>query len=226
MRAYSEDLREEIVAAIERGMPKAQAARALDVSLSSVKRYARMARRGESLTPKKSPGRPPRQARNPSAPRGRRKGAPGRTRLPKAPLPGALTGSTLSDSTVRRLMKRLGFSQKTDSGGAGTRRLLESRPEGYLRRADRAQAANLLRRDGYEHSLSATYGWAKKGRRAYRSVPRNHGKNTTLLASSKSVEGMGPSLAVEGATDRRGLRDVRGAGPGAESARGSGGGHG
>jgi transposase len=36
---------------------------------------------------------------------------------------------------------------------------------------------------------------------AYCSVPRNHGKNTTLLASM-SVEGMGPSLAIEGATDR------------------------
>ena len=32
-------------------------------------------------------------------------------------------------------------------------------------------------------------------------MPRNRGPNTTLL-SSMSVEGMGPSLAVEGATDR------------------------
>ena len=32
------------------------------------------------------------------------------------------------------------------------------------------------------------------------SVPRNRGKNTTLL-SSMSMEGMGPSLAVEGATN-------------------------
>jgi hypothetical protein len=44
-------------------------------------------------------------------------------------------------------------------------------------------------------------GWAKKGERAYCSVPRNRGKNTTLL-SSMSVEGMGPALAVEGATNR------------------------
>jgi DDE superfamily endonuclease len=44
------------------------------------------------------------------------------------------------------------------------------------------------------------YGWSKKGRRAYCSVPRNRGKNTTVLASM-SVEGMGPSLAVEGATN-------------------------
>jgi transposase len=58
MRAYSEDLRKKIVAAIERGVPKAQAARTFDVSLSSVKRYARSARQGDSLTPKKSPRRP------------------------------------------------------------------------------------------------------------------------------------------------------------------------
>src|SRR5215213_5204879 len=55
-------------------------------------------------------------------------------------------------------------------------------------------------RDGNQHiPLSPVYGWSKKGRRAHCSVPRNRGKNTTLLASM-SVEGMGPSLAVEGAT--------------------------
>ena len=48
-------------------------------------------------------------------------------------------------------------------------------------------------------SLSPLYGWSRKGERANCSVPRNRGKNTTLLASM-SVEGMGPSLAVEGAT--------------------------
>jgi transposase len=53
---------------------------------------------------------------------------------------------------------------------------------------------------GTNTSLSPLYGWSKKGQRAYGSVPRNRGKNTTLL-SSMSIEGMGPSLAVEGATD-------------------------
>jgi transposase len=55
---------------------------------------------------------------------------------------------------------------------------------------------------GTNTSLSAVYGWAKKGERAHCSVPRNRAKNTTLL-SSMSVEGMGPSLAVEGATTAR-----------------------
>jgi transposase len=52
---------------------------------------------------------------------------------------------------------------------------------------------------GTNTSLSPVYGWSKKGERAYCLVPRNRGKNTTLL-SSMSIEGMGPSLAVEGAT--------------------------
>jgi transposase len=52
---------------------------------------------------------------------------------------------------------------------------------------------------GTNISLSPLYGWAKKGQRARCSVPRNRGKNTTLLASM-TIEGMGPPLSVEGAT--------------------------
>ena len=52
---------------------------------------------------------------------------------------------------------------------------------------------------GTNTSLSALYAWAPKGEWAPCSVPRNRGKNMMLLASM-SVEGMGPSLAVEGST--------------------------
>ena len=60
MKAYSEDLRQKIVEATERDVPKAQAARRFDMSLSSVKRYVRwFARRAASLAPGKASGRPP-----------------------------------------------------------------------------------------------------------------------------------------------------------------------
>lgn len=52
---------------------------------------------------------------------------------------------------------------------------------------------------GANTSLSVLRAWSRRGERAYCSVPRNRGKNTTLLASM-SMEGMGPSLAVEGTT--------------------------
>ena len=41
---------------------------------------------------------------------------------------------------------------------------------------------------------------APKGERAYGKVPRNRGKNTTLIASM-SLSGMGESVCVKGATD-------------------------
>ena len=52
---------------------------------------------------------------------------------------------------------------------------------------------------GTNTSLSPLYGWTRRGRRAYFEAPRNWGANVTLL-SSMSLEGMGPSLAVEGST--------------------------
>jgi transposase len=59
MNAYSEDLREKIVEALERGIGKSQAARTFSVSLSSVKRYAKLAEEGRPLAPKKRPGSKP-----------------------------------------------------------------------------------------------------------------------------------------------------------------------
>ncbi|MDQ5828255.1 MAG: IS630 transposase-related protein [Chloroflexota bacterium] len=56
MKAYSKDLPQKIVDAIERGMPKAEAARTFGVGISTVKRYATKAQRGEPLEPRKAPG--------------------------------------------------------------------------------------------------------------------------------------------------------------------------
>jgi transposase len=60
MRAYSLDLREKIVdAVLGRGMSKEEAARTFGVGISSVKRYATKAQRGEPLEPGKAPGKRP-----------------------------------------------------------------------------------------------------------------------------------------------------------------------
>jgi transposase len=59
MNPYSEDLRKKIVKAVERGMPKIQAARTFGAGISSVKRCVAAAREGRSLAPKKRPGSKP-----------------------------------------------------------------------------------------------------------------------------------------------------------------------
>jgi transposase len=50
--------------------------------------------------------------------------------------------------------------------------------------------------------MTRRYARAPKGERAYGSVPRNRGKNTTLLASM-SIEGMGAAMAVERSTTQK-----------------------
>jgi transposase len=54
---------------------------------------------------------------------------------------------------------------------------------------------------GTHTSMTRRYARAPKGERAYGSVPRNRGPNTTLLASM-SLSGMGGAMAVEGATTK------------------------
>lgn len=69
--------------------------------------------------------------------------------------------------------------------------------------AGEVDAARLVFVDemGTNVSLSPLYAWSRKGERAFGSAPRNWGKNVTLLASV-TRRGLGPCLAVEGATTR------------------------
>ncbi|HEX5914143.1 MAG TPA: IS630 family transposase [Rubrobacter sp.] len=54
---------------------------------------------------------------------------------------------------------------------------------------------------GVHTSLAPLYGYSRKGERVRLDVPRNRGKNTTLLASMTLLGGMGETMAVEGSTD-------------------------
>src|SRR5215469_2452644 len=53
---------------------------------------------------------------------------------------------------------------------------------------------------GSNIALTPLYGWAPQGQRAHGSVPRNRGKNTTLLASL-SLSGIGASMIIEGSVN-------------------------
>jgi transposase len=114
MRAYSEDLRQKVVEAVEqRGSSKSEAARLFGVSLSSVKRYTKLATQGESLTPRKGGGRPP------IADDATRKlleddirARPAATIEERRRFLMSFAGKNLSEVTLRRLLKRMGFSRK------------------------------------------------------------------------------------------------------------------
>lgn len=132
MKAYSEDLRKKIVEAVEqRGTSKSEAARLFGISLSSVKRYTRLADRGESLTPRKGGGRPP------IADDATRKlleedvrSRPSATVKERCRFLESIAGKSISEPTLRRLLKRMGFSRKKGLWGRWNETNGEGRPGG------------------------------------------------------------------------------------------------
>jgi transposase len=60
MNAYSKDLRIKALGALDRGMPRKEAASTFGVSLATLKRWLKRRREGEDIAPKPSPGRTPR----------------------------------------------------------------------------------------------------------------------------------------------------------------------
>lgn len=113
MNAYSEDLRRKIIEALRRGMGKSQSARTFGVSLSSVKRYAKMADVGRSLAPKKRPGSLPKTGQD-----AKRlleddlEARPAATLADRREFLERVCGIGVSESTVSRLLKRMGFTRK------------------------------------------------------------------------------------------------------------------
>ena len=115
MKAYSEDLRRKTVEAIEKGMGKSEVARTFGIGLSSVRRYVAMARQGRSLAPKRRPGSRPKMDDG-----ARRLLESDMEERPAATLPQRrqylekVAGVKVSESTVSRMLKRMGWSRKKD----------------------------------------------------------------------------------------------------------------
>jgi transposase len=113
MKAYSEDLRKKILQAVDRGMPKSEAAKTFGVSRSSVKRYAAARREGRPLTPKKHPGSKPKLDE-----RARKileadvEKRPATTLKDRCRFLEEMVGVLVSESTLSRLLRKMGFSPK------------------------------------------------------------------------------------------------------------------
>lgn len=113
MKAYSEDLRVKILESVDRGMPKSEAARAFGVSRSSVKRYAAARREGRPLTPKKHPGSKPKlDERATKLLEADVEERPAITLKDRCRFLEEMVGVSVSESTLSRLLRKMGFSPK------------------------------------------------------------------------------------------------------------------
>jgi transposase len=113
MKAYSEDLRKKILEAVDRGMSKSKAAKTFGVSRASVKRYAAARREGMPLAPKKHPGSKPKLDQ-----RARKlleadvDERPAVTLKDRCRFLKEMVGVSVSESTLSRLLRKMGFSPK------------------------------------------------------------------------------------------------------------------
>ena len=152
MKAYSQDLRERVLRAVDQGIPRSEIVRVLGVSLATIGRYLKRRREKGHVRPKAIPGRP---------------------------------------------------SKKIKPLQAGLQAQLEAFPDAtlaqhcqYWQQTQRMQVS----RWSMSRAIKGLYARAPKGKRAYGSVPRNRGKNMTLIAGL-SRQGMTASMILDGAAN-------------------------
>ena len=184
MRAYSQDLRQRILHAVDQGKPRAEIIQTFAVSRSTIKRYLKLRRETDDVKPKAIPGRPA------------KKGAALLTGLqpqldahPDATLEEhcqiweTTQGVRVSTATMSRAIQRLDWTRKKK-----TLRASEQKEED--RAAWRAQSQSLdanklifIDECGSNIALTRLYARSPRGKRAYGTVPRNKRANMTLLAA-------------------------------------------
>ncbi len=113
MRAYSTDLKERLVRAVANGLPMREAARRLEVAVTTVKRAVVQQRATGSLARRPIPGRPRAISREQEAIlRARLEGAPDATALEHCAWWAEHQGQQLSEATMWRALRRLGWTHK------------------------------------------------------------------------------------------------------------------
>ena len=201
MRAYAQDVRERVLRAVDLGRPRAEIVQLFGISLAILKRYVKQQREEGHVRPKAIPGRPPKKRAQVEA------GV-----LPQLQAHDDATleqhcamweqthGAQVSRWTMSRVIKRLGWTRSKKSIGA-TERTEEERAV-WRERASSLPTDALVFIDetGSNIALTPLYARAPRGERARGKVPRNRGKNTTLIAAL-SLEGIGAALILEGSAN-------------------------
>jgi len=113
MKAYSSDLRERVVAALDQGMRRQKAVTTFQVSLGSIKRWVRLRRDTGQVTASPAGRRPiPDVPHEQAALRQQLETAPDATLPEHAAQWNATFGTTLTHWTIGRRIRRLGWTRK------------------------------------------------------------------------------------------------------------------
>lgn len=201
MQAYSLDLRERVIKSYAQGQSKSAIARTFMVSLSSVKRYIQryeaqghvrptVQRRMQGKLSQRLLKRLERQVAT----------YPDYTLAQHAEVWQVKQHMLVSESTLSRAIRRMGWTRKKKTVGAVER-------DEQARRAFRKYMKNLsvekvvfVDESGSRIGMIPTYARAPRGCRAFDRTIRNYGHNLTLLASL-TIHGLQAAMTLEGAVD-------------------------
>jgi transposase len=113
MKAYSQDLRQRIIRAVEQGTSRNDVARLFQVSPSTIKRYLRQKREKGTIQPKRIPGRPPtKRMALQGAFHAQLETYPDATLQEHCEMWEAHGGITVSSSTMSRAIQQFGWTRK------------------------------------------------------------------------------------------------------------------
>lgn len=201
MQAYSQDLRERIVQAVDEGKTQAETAHLFKVSPKTVQRYIRQRREKGHLLPKLIPGRPATKRATLQA-----KLQPQLEKMPDATLQEhcdtweAETGDKVSISTMSRAIEHLKWTVKKKTLQASERK--EEEREVWKEETKDLDASKYRFIDemGSNLALTRLYARAPKGKRAYGTIIRKRGKNVTTI-TDLSLHGLGEAFILDGAAN-------------------------
>jgi transposase len=201
VKAYSQDLRERVVRAIDQGISRAEVTRVFGVSESTIKRYLKLRRETGNLAPRPIPGRPKKKMQPLlDGLRPQLEAHPDATLEEHSKLWEAETGVKVSSSTMGRAIQRLQWTRKKKTLEASERR--EEERQKFREQVKDLDASKLriIDETGSNLALTRLYARAPRGKRAKGTIPRNRGKNVTMI-TDLSLHGLGEAFMIDGAVN-------------------------
>jgi transposase len=201
MRAYSYDLRQRILHAVDQGKTRVEICKLFEVSRATIKRYLKLRRETGDVKPKTIPGRPAKEGAALQAGLQPQLDAyPDATLEEHCQFWEASQGVKVSTASMSRAIQRFNWTRKKKTLCASGQK--EAERAAWREQAQTFDASKLIFIDecGSNIALTRMSARSPKGKRAYGAIPRNRRANITLLAAL-SFQGVGEALILEGSAD-------------------------
>ena len=202
MKAYSQDLRERIVQAVDEGKTQEEVALLFKVAPKTVQRYIKQRREKGHLLPNPIPGRPPtKRAELEAKLQSQLEKKPDATLQEHCDMWKAETGIKVSISTMSRALDHLRWTLKKKTLQASERKEEERKEWREQAKDGDASKYRFIDETGSNLSLIRLYARSPKGKRAYGTTTRKRGKNVTMI-TDLTLAGLGEAFIIDGAANR------------------------